>query len=205
MLWFQKNPSIKRKTVLGETLSVDHPNLVTFLIKSTFEGCDISLNCPARGLIIDRCAFRDCIIRAKKPQANHQLFTSTFERCRFLGKFPGCEFGFRIDLHGKTKGTIADCDFREAILDGVTFNNCEIQSISLPRWPHFTLLDPAVVAARIPNPLGCPELEALRSVALRRDPITRSVAWYAPTFTTRSLYNEPQLRELLSTVEGVLP
>lgn len=204
MLWFQKNPTIKRTTVRGEILSVGHPNLVTYLVKSTFEGCDISLTCPARGLIIDRCLFRNCTIRAKKPQADHQLFTSTFERCKFLGKFPGCEFGFRIDLHGKTRGTIADCDFRESTLDAVTFNNCDVQSLLLPHWPHFTLLDPAAVAVRIPNPLGCPELDALRAVALERSSITRAVTYYVPTFIKRSLYSEPQLRELLSAVEGIL-
>ena len=148
--------------------------------------------------------FRDCVIHAKKPQANHQFFTSTFERCKVTGRFPGCEFGFRIDLHGKTRGTISDCDFRAAVLDLVSFNNCDLSTLALPRWPHFTLVDPPATAGRISNPRNCPELDALKAVALQHTPITKGIACYAPGFLKRSLYSEDELRELLCGVEGAL-
>ncbi len=203
-MWLSSNPTFRRKTVRDQVLELGDPNLVTFLIKSTFERCQISLDCPARGLIVDRCVFRECAIHARKQQCDQQWFTSTFERCRFTGRYPGCEFGFRIDLHGKTRGTVSHCDFREAVLDCVTFNNCELDSLALPRWPHFTLVDPAAVADRIPNPLDCPELGALKAVAAERAPITRGITYHAPTLLRRSRYTEDQLHEVLSGIEGIL-
>ena len=206
-MWFRRNPTnptYRRKTVRDETLVLGDPSLVTYLIKSTFERCEITITCPARGLIIDRCVFRDCAIHAKKPQRDHQFFTSTFERCRFTGRFSGCEFGFRIDLYGKTKGTIRDCDLREAELDFVTFSNCDLASLALPRWPHFMLVDPGTTAGHLPNPRNCPELEALKAVASRHTPITKGSMRYAPAFAKKSLYSLDELRELLSGVEGVL-
>jgi hypothetical protein len=204
MSWLKSNLGLGRKTIRGETLAFGDRTRVTTLAKSTFEHCDISLNCPARGLIIDRCIFRDCMIRAKKPQSDHQFFTSTFERCKFTGEFPGCEFGFRIDLHGNTRGTISDCDFQEAILDLVSFNNCDLNSLTLPRWPHFTIADPGTTSARIPNPLKCEELEALKATFQRHAPITKGVTCYAPYLLDETVYQEDRLRELLSSVAGII-
>jgi hypothetical protein len=204
MLWLPKKPGFRRETVRGETLTLGDPDLVTYLVKSTFEGCDISINCPTRGIHIDTCIFRDCTIRANKPQSDHQFFTSTFERCKFIGKFPGCEFGFRIDLHGKTRGTVADCDFREAILDLVSFNNCDMQSMKLPGWPHFTILNPVETAARIPNPLNCPELALVVSNGLGMTSITKGLTYHAPELLNDSLYEENQLRELLAGVKEIV-
>jgi hypothetical protein len=144
------------------------------------------------------------VISAKKPQSDHQFFTTTFERCKFKGEFPGCEFGFRIDLHGKTRGTISGCDFREAILDLVSFNNCDLKSLSLPLWPHFTIADPGTTFERIQNPLKCEELESIRDTARRQAPITKGITCYAPYLASESAYSEDQLREILSGVTGII-
>lgn len=82
--------------------------------------------------------------------------------------------------HGRTRGTIADCDFTGARLDLVSFNNCDLNTIKLPRWPHFTITDPSTTVGRIPNPLDCQELETLKSTCLAQKPVTKGITCYAP-------------------------
>lgn len=198
------NPGFQRKTVRDQAVSVGHATVTTFLMRSTFERCEILLACPASGIIVERCLFRDCTIVAKKAQHDHQFFTSTFEGCKFVGDFSGCEFGFRVALYGRTRGTIADCDLREATLHYASFSNCDLASLWLPTWPHFTLLNPAETARRLPEDTKCPELAALRVVALGSPPITKGLTVEATQFIRESIYSEEELQELLSHVDGVL-
>lgn len=192
------------KTIRGETIAIGDPEKVTTIAKINFQECNISINCLASGLLVDRCKFQDCFIGAKKAQSDHQFFTSTFERCKFTGEFWGCEFGFRTDLQGKTRGTIADCDFTEATLDLVSFNNCDLSTLKLPRWPHFTIADPSTTASRIPNPLECREIEILRDTCLPHKPITKGIIWYAPYLLEETKYEEDALRQLLAGVTGII-
>ncbi len=74
---------------------------------------------------------------------------------------------------GYKRQTIRDCNLTDAELDFVTFSNCDLATLSLPRWPHFALLNPAAVAPRIQNPLNGPVLSALKAVAGSRRPSRR--------------------------------
>lgn len=204
MLWPRPKPGFRRKTVRNEAVLVGDRDIVTELFKSTFENCELTIVCPARGLTVIQCIFRSCIIRAKKPQVDHQFFTSTFEGCRFIGKFPGCEFGFRIDLHGKQRGTIANCDFTAAELDLVSFNNCDLNTMKLPLWPHFTIAEPATTAGRIPNPRSCEGLQALIGTARAMTEITKGITCYAPDVAADCVYSEEELHALLTGVPGII-
>jgi hypothetical protein len=192
------------KTIRGETVAIGDPQKATVLAKLVFLECNISINCSAPGLVVDQCIFQDCTIGAKKAQSDHQFFTSTFERCKFTGEFFGCEFGFRNDVHGRIRGAIVDCDLTEATLDLVSFNNCQLDTLKLPRWPHFTITDPHTTAKRIPNPLGCEELEILKDTCLSQTAITKGITCYAPYFLEETQYSEAQLRRLLSGVAGIV-
>ena len=192
------------KTLRGETIALGDPKNVTVLNRINFQHCTVSINCSAQGLVIKDCTFEDCLIGAKKAQSDQQFFTSTFERCKFVGEFWGCEFGFRNNLHGKTRGTILDCDFAQAMLDWVSFNNCDLNTLKLPRWPHFTVTTPGTTAKRIPNPRGCDEIETLRSTCLDQAPITKGITCYAPFLLEETIYTDDELRQLLSGVAGIL-
>lgn len=85
-----KDPFRRSRTkMFGETIAIGDSNRVTVLDKFDFQSCTISINCSARELVVNNCTFQDCLIGAKKAQADHQFFTSTFERCKFVGDFWG--------------------------------------------------------------------------------------------------------------------
>lgn len=200
-----KDPFRRSRTkMFGETIAIGDSNRVTVLDKFDFQSCTISINCSARELVVNNCTFQDCLIGAKKAQADHQFFTSTFERCKFVGDFWGCEFGFRNALHGKTRGTIADSDLSEARLDLVSFNNCDVGTLKLPHWPHFTILDPSATAKLIPNPKTCGDLDTLKATCLAQKPITKAITCYAEFLLEETIYDRVELRRLLSSVTGIL-
>ena len=199
----KKKIEVSGQTLRGEKLAYGDAPL-TRLLKSSFENCDISLSCPINGLEADECLFRDCVIHATTDQANLDFDTSIFERCKFTGEFPGCDFGARSTPNGKTRGTIKDCDLREAILDIVGFSNCDLSTLKLPHWPHFTITDTTATCTLIPNPLNCPEIDIIREVGMDMTPLTKGIIYYAPLLWTQTRYNEKQLRELLSSVPGII-
>lgn len=199
----KKKLDVRNQTLRGEKLAYGDAPL-TRLVKSTFENCDISLSCPLNGLEVEECVFRDCVIHATATQGNLDFDTSTFERCKFTGEFPGCDFGARSTPNGKTRGTIKDCDFRKATLDIVGFSNCDLSTLKLPRWPHFTITNPSATCPLIPNPLNCPEIEIIREVGMDLTPLTKAVTYYAPLLVSETLYEEKQLRQLLSSVPGII-
>jgi len=199
----KKKLELSGQTLRGEKLAYGAAPL-TRLLKSSFENCEISLSCPINGLEVEECLFRDCVIHATTTQANLDFDTSIFERCKFTGEFPGCDFGARSTPNGKTRGTIKDCDLREAILDIVGFSNCDLSTLKLPRWPHFTITNPTATCPLIPNPLNCPEIDIIREVGMDMTPLTKGISYYAPLLVTETRYDEKQLRDLLASVPGIL-
>ena len=199
----KKKLDVRQQTIRGEKLAYGDAPL-TRLLNSRFDNCNISFSCPLNGLEVEECVFRDCAIHATTPQGNLDFDTTIFERCKFTGEFPGCDFGARSTPNGKTRGTIRDCDLRHAILDIVGFSNCDLSTLKLPRWPHFTITNPTATCPLIPNPLNCPEIEIIRETGMDLTPLTKGVIYYAPLLVSETLYEEKQLRQLLSSVPGII-
>ena len=105
---------------------------------------------------------------------------------------------------GLGRGTIRDCDLRDATLDIVGFSNCDLSTLKLPRWPHFTITNPTATCPLIPNPLNCPEIEIIREAGMDLTPLTKGVSYYAPLIVSETIYEEDQLRQLLSSVPGII-
>jgi hypothetical protein len=130
-----------KKNIADQSLTWGDPQRVTSINGRRFLGCDITITCPARGMIILNCEFLDCTIRVRRQFVDYQFFNAGFERCRFIGSFPGCEFGYRASARptGRMRGYVRDCDFSQAKLDLVGFNEADVATIGLPPWPHFLI------------------------------------------------------------------
>jgi hypothetical protein len=74
----------------------------------------------------------------------------------------------------------------------------------LPRWTHFTITNPSATCPLVPNPLNCPEIEIIREVGTTLTPLTKGVIYYAPLLLAETVYEEDQLRQLLSSVTGII-
>lgn len=136
-------PFLKNSEIVGEPLTWGHPSEVTYVQDVKLIECEITLTCPGRGIIINDVEFHQCSVQAKRVFSNHQFFHASFFNCRFVGKFPGCEFGYRELFKSKSiKGEVIDCNFKAAELDMAAFNGVDMQRIELPRWPYFAILSP---------------------------------------------------------------
>src|SRR5581483_595762 len=81
-----------------------------------------------------------------------------WERCKFLGTYWSCQFGqlqspfeyesekldgFRVWTNPWGRYLVKECDFSQARMHYCAFENCDVSTMKFPRWPCFTILDPA--------------------------------------------------------------
>lgn len=152
------NPKVTNQHTSGESVEWGHPQLTTFVSGSKFVDCDVRINCSAGGIIISDSVFRNCTFTVKRRFSDHQFFQAGFEDCRFVGKYPGCEFGFRQLVFARQslfsrppmQGYVRNCDFTQAELDMASFNATDLAGIRLPQWPHF-LVRSASAFAKVPE------------------------------------------------------
>jgi hypothetical protein len=112
----------------------------------TLKNCTLVLKVSARGLSLNRARFINCTFEVKQELKNYQQWiTASLKGCRFKGRLSGCDFGHWPE-YGKEPeyqlGSIEDCDFTEARLDGCRFMGSDPSSLRFPKWPCFTFLDP---------------------------------------------------------------
>ncbi|MFY0582461.1 pentapeptide repeat-containing protein [Cystobacter fuscus] len=68
---------------------------------------------------------------------------ASLKGCRFKGNLSDCDFGHWPGYApGWEHGSIEDCDFTEARLDGCRIMGCNPATVRFPKWPCFTILDP---------------------------------------------------------------
>jgi hypothetical protein len=82
----------------------------------------------------------------KQELKNYQNWVAaSLKGCRFKGRLTGCDFGHwpeYMSLPWYQHGSIEDCDFTEARLDGCRIMGCDPSTLRFPKWPCFTILDP---------------------------------------------------------------
>ncbi|HEX5748755.1 MAG TPA: hypothetical protein VFZ09_21115 [Archangium sp.] len=138
---------IENKAVENERLELTDKNSLYFLGPNlTLRNCTVVLNVSARNLIIIGARFTDCTFEVKQELKNHQQWIkASLKGCRFKGRLSGCEFGYWPEYGTEPEyqlGSIEDCDFTEARLDGCRFHGCDPHTLRFPKWPSFTILDP---------------------------------------------------------------
>ncbi len=108
--------------------------------------CTLVLRVPAQRLFFVGARFIDCTFEVRQELKNHQQWlAASLTGCRFKGRMSGCDFGHwpeYMDLPGFQLGSIEDCDFTEARLDGCRIMGSDPATLRFPKWPCFTLLDP---------------------------------------------------------------
>jgi hypothetical protein len=146
MGWLE-NVIFKNQEMENERLELTDKNSLYFLSTDlTLRHCTVVLKVPASRLIIKQATFIDCTFEVKQELKNHQSWVSaSLKGCRFKGRFSGCDFGHWPEYGSDPwyqHGSIEDCDFTEARLEGCRFHGCDPTTLRFPRWPCFTFLDP---------------------------------------------------------------
>jgi uncharacterized protein YjbI with pentapeptide repeats len=167
---------------------------------ATFRNCTLVLKVSGRNLFLTGSRFIDCSFEVKQELKNHQAWVrASLKGCRFKGRLSGCDFGHWPGYApGWEHGSIEDCDFTEARLDGCRFMGCDPATLRLPKWPCFTFLDPIVHAPELsgvewPGLFGRITVKRLHTQPAN----TRALTYHAPSIARRLETTEEELRAVL--------
>jgi hypothetical protein len=209
MGWLE-NVIFKNQEIENERLELTDKNSLYFLSTGlTLRHCTVVLKVPASRLVIKQATFIDCTFEVKQELKNHQSWVSaTLKGCRFKGRLTGCDFGYWPEYGSDPwyqHGSIEDCDFSEARLDGCRIMGCDPATIRFPKWPCFTLLDPIGHAPELrsatwPDMFGDVIVKHLHT----QPPRTRAVTLLAPTAAKRFNTTPEELRAVIEQFDCIL-
>jgi len=201
----------KEKVIEGERLELTDKNSLYFLGPDvTLKDCSLVLKVSARNLLIrGGTRFIDCAFEVKQELKNHQdWITASLKGCRFKGRLSGCDFGYWPEYNKDPEyqlGSIEDCDFTEARLDGCRFMGCDPSTLRLPRWPCFTVLDPIARAPELlrvkwPGIVGDVIVEDFHAQPDR----TSAVTFYAPSLAKSLEATPEEIRAVIEKFDCIL-
>ncbi|ATB32560.1 pentapeptide repeat-containing protein [Melittangium boletus] len=202
-----KNVVFRDKEIRNERLELTDKGSLYFLSTNlTLRNCTVVLKVSAKNLIIKQAQFINCTFDVKQELVNHQEWIyAQLKGCRFKGRLSGCEFGHWPDYASDSgTGSIEDCDFSEAQLDGCRFHGCDMRTIKLPRWPCFTILDPI---RRSQELMGKPWPGTVGPVTISmhatEPPSTVAVTWSASVLAKECRTTPEAIKAVLETCEGI--
>ena len=173
----------------------------------TVRNCTLVLKISAQALFFRQVRFIDCVFDVKQELKNHQQWVrASLEGCRFKGKLTGCDFGDWPEYWGDgQRGSLQDCDFREARLESCRFMGCDERTLRFPRWPCFTLLDPMGHGEQLRRIQWPGEFGESLDLTLRKDPSQmKALSLFAPTEARRYETTEDALRSALEQLDCVV-
>jgi len=114
----------------------------------TLNGCTVASYATAKALSFVGVSIVDSTFISKVALSDFQWCKTDLKGVKFIGQYSGCDFGRWKEFHGEN-GAISNCDFSEAKLDNCRFMNCDISTLTFPKWPCFTILNPREKAEAI--------------------------------------------------------
>ncbi|EPX57006.1 hypothetical protein D187_006760 [Cystobacter fuscus DSM 2262] len=197
------------RTIEKERLELtDKGSLYFFGSDVTFRNCTLVLKVSGRNLLIHGGArFIDCAFEVKQELKNHQEWVkASLKGCQFKGRLSGCDFGHWPGYSpGWEHGSIEDCDFTEAQLDGCRFMGCDPRTLRFPKWPCFTILDPVGRSNELnsvpwPGRVGPIIIETLR----KEPPLTAALTEHALSIAKRYETTPEELRAVIEKFDCIV-
>ena len=198
----------EEKELSNERLDLTDKGSLYFLGDNlTLRECSLVLKVPARNLFTRGVRFIDCTFEVKQELKNYQQWvTTSLAGCRFKGRLSGCDFGHWPGYSdGWEYGSIEDCDFTAATLDGCRFMGCEPTTLKFPRWPCFTILEPLRVASVLRNVEWPGSFGEVTVADLHTQPVsTRALTLYAPAMARRHETTPEELRAAIERFDCIV-
>ena len=198
------------KELKNERLELTDKDSLYFLGRNlTLKNCTLVLKVAARNLFIRDVRFIGCTFEVKQELKNHQdWIRASLEGCRFKGRFSGCDFGHWPEYGSEPEykfGSIKDCDFTEARLDGCRIMGSDPATLRFPKWPCFTILDPIGRAHELNSVQWPGDFRPSYVEGRYKDPpSTRAVTFYAPTLARRRETTEEAFRSVIEQFDCIL-
>jgi hypothetical protein len=205
-----ENVIIEGRKIENERIELTDKKSLYFLGPNlTLRNCTVVLKISARNLLINQARFIDCTFDVKQELKSHQQWIrASLKGCRFKGRLSGCDFGHWPEYVSEPEyqlGSIEDCDFSEARLDGCRIMGADPATIRFPKWPCFTILDPIGRAAELcsvqwPGRVGPIVIETLH----KEPPSTVAVTEHALAIAKRYDTTPEALRAVIEKFDCIL-
>jgi hypothetical protein len=175
----------------------------------TLRNCTLVLKVSARRLGFKQPRFIDCTFEVKQELKNYQSWVAaSLKGCRFKGRLTGCDFGHwpeYMSLPWYQHGSIEDCDFTEARMDGCRIMGSDPATLRFPKWPCFTILDPIGRASELrgltwPGRYG----ELIRDMLPKHPPPTSALTYYAPSAAKLLETTPEEIRAVIEKFDGIV-
>lgn len=101
---------------------------------------ELGFNLLSDELVMNQVRFEGCRLSFQRPLFDFRWASTNLSNCKFFGNLVRNDFGTRI--RRIEWGKCIECDFSDAILDGCSFFNVDMNRIQLPAWPCFTVRSP---------------------------------------------------------------
>ncbi|MGZ3457317.1 MAG: hypothetical protein ACXU86_02310 [Archangium sp.] len=208
MGWLE-NVITENRDIENERLELTDKDSLYFLGPNlTLHNCTVVLKVSARRLrIAQGTRFIDCTFEVKQELKNHQDWVfASLKGCRFKGRLTGCDFGHWPSYsEGAEHGSIEDCDFTEARMDGCRIMGSDPATIRFPKWPCFTILDP-IGRARELNSVQWPgRVGPIVFETLHKQPTpTRALTEHAPTIAKQFDTTPEELKALIEKFDCII-
>lgn len=171
----------------------------------TFENCRVICQCAHTRLIITQTKFINCQIEIRRKLVNFQWLNTWLQDCTFTGILRSNDFGHRSFPYADMAG-VQNCNFSKTILDLCRFIDCPIETISLPKWPSFAILNPYQNLSRFESIKSPVDLSFLSHPYVPPLEIFAAYTYYAPSFLKEEEIEgtEEDLKATLEPLDFVL-
>lgn len=132
---------LRRVNIENEKIILKGKISVFIGLDSKINNSIIEISIPTKRLSFAGSTFKESKIILKKSLVNMRWLYEKFFNCSFEGHFSGNDFGHWLSDEDST-GTVKDCDFSKANLDGCRFMDVDVSTIIFPKFPNYTLLNP---------------------------------------------------------------
>lgn len=194
--------NLEHMTLVQEELEFGSKVILFLGPELMLSDCTLKLGMAARDLIIPQARFVDCEFIFKKPLRNFRWDTAHLQGCRFKGHLVGNDFGEWPDALGR--GSIKDCDFSEARLDGCRFLGCDVNALRFPPWPCFTIFNPHARHRELMNLPWPGDIGRIDVKLFAEDPATTvAVTFSAPELAKQSGTTPEAIRAVIEKLDGV--
>lgn len=164
------------------------------------EKCSIESDCDQHALFISGIKMVGGKFPQIRPLTNFHFERAYFSNVKFCGNFIGCDFGGWEDPE---RPLVEECDFTTAILDGCRFLNCDVHNINFPKWPCFTLLNPAAARSVVLSRPWPSKIGLVLDIYTDNDPGCVAICGSARRLAEKNALTLVDFRQLLMILLGI--
>ena len=191
---------LREQSLSSEVLELVHDGYSVLGPQLNLDDCIVVSRAPAECLIIAGLTMSGGSFNQHVELRDFHFENAHLNKVTFTGKFVGCDFG---DWDDTSTSSIENCDFKDCHLDGVRFLNADVDTIALPKWPHFFIRSPEKYNPNIDTQSLPKKLGITLSVYFDEEPECSAIVGNAQRLADENQISMEKIRVILSSIEGI--